>query len=167
MSPCVSKSEVRGSKEPLEMRNRVVRYAGDTEAGGSEVVGRAGEPGSKTEIQCLGQNGIRTDGSLCRGVTGSPAEEGYSPQASPAVLRGNLGFYSWVSGPSTQKEAGLFRSSLSHCGVNKMYNQGSALYAALTSGKARKALNSLCPSSLHICSYTRLLLVKGTRPRSR
>lgn len=104
MCPCVSWSGVRGSNEQLGMGNRVVRYAGHTEVGGSQVVGRAGEPGSKTEIQDLGQN-IRTHGSLCRGVTGSLAEERSSPRYSQAVLRGNLGFYSWVTGPSAQREA--------------------------------------------------------------
>lgn len=79
MRPCVSSSELRGSEEQLEMRSRVVRYAGDTEVGDSEVVGRAGESGSKTEMQCLGQDGIHTDGRLDRGVTGPPAEEGSSP----------------------------------------------------------------------------------------
>lgn len=79
MCPCMSRPGVRGSNEQLGMRNRVVMYAGDTEVGGSHAVGRAGEPGSKIEIQCLGQNGVHTDGNLGRRVTGSPAEEESSP----------------------------------------------------------------------------------------
>ena len=77
--PCVSRPGVRGSNEQLGMRNRAVMYTGDTEVGGSHVVGKAGEPGSKIEIKCLGQNGVCTDGSLGRRVTGSLAEEGSSP----------------------------------------------------------------------------------------
>lgn len=39
-------------------RNGMVRYAGDAEVGGTQVVGSAGKPGSKSGIQCIGQNGI-------------------------------------------------------------------------------------------------------------
>ena len=39
-------------------RNGMVRYAGGAEVGGPQVVGSAGKPGSKTGIQCIGQNGV-------------------------------------------------------------------------------------------------------------
>lgn len=59
-------------------RNRMIRYAGDVKIVGSEVVGSAGKPGNKTEIQHIGQNGVYKDGCLCRGLMKSMAEEGSS-----------------------------------------------------------------------------------------
>lgn len=71
----------------------MVRYAGDAKVEGSQVVGSAGKPGNKIGIQSIGQNGVYTDGCLCRGLTKSGAEEGSSStELSQQCLEGTLEF---------------------------------------------------------------------------
>lgn len=71
----------------------MVRYADDRDWGLS-VVGRAGEPGGKIGIQCIGQNGIHIDMCLCKGMMKPTFEESLLAQSFPSSAGTSLVFCS-------------------------------------------------------------------------
>lgn len=53
--PCASRTQAGGSREPLGMRNRVVRYLGGAGAGGAQLSAGLKSQAAKLRLSALGR----------------------------------------------------------------------------------------------------------------